>query len=252
MPEGDAVFRTAQRLDRCLTGEVLTVSDFRWPSLATVDLRGRSVDITVPCGKHLLTRVEGGATIHSHLRMDGSWRVTRAGRRPPGGHGIRVILGNARSSAVGVQLGMLDVVPTDQEHTLVGHLGPDLLDPQWSDDHVSRAIQNLTEQPQRCVGEALLDQRNLAGLGTIWTAEPLFACGIVPDRRVGDLTDLVGLVRTARKLLRTAALGDLRPQAKVYKRERLPCRICGTTITSTMVGTPPEARRIYFCPSCQK
>lgn len=251
MPEGDAVLRTAQRLDRCLTGDVLTVSDFRWPSLATVDLRGRCVETTRPRGKHLLTRVEGGVTVHSHLRMDGSWRVTRAGRRPPGGHGIRVILGNAGSSAVGVQLGMLDVVPTNREHTLVGHLGPDLLDPEWDDDHASRAVANLASQPERTVGEALLDQRNLAGLGTIWTAEPLFACGTAPDRRIGELTDLAGLVGTARRLLRTAALSDIRPQPKVYRRDGLPCRICGTTVTSTFVGTPPEARRVYFCPSCQ-
>lgn len=246
------MFRTARRLDRALSGEDLTHADFRWPSLATVDLRGQRVIETVPRGKHLLTRLAGGVTIHSHLRMDGSWQVLRAGRRPPGTHTVRVVLGNRGSTAVGIQLGMLDVLATDREHTVVGHLGPDLLDPLWTEAHADLAAQNLASQPERGIGEALLDQRNLAGLGTIWTGEPLFALGIRPDRPVNEVPNLPALVATGRRLLRAAALGDIPPRLNVhYKRFGSPCRVCGTTIAAMAVGVKPQERRVGYCPTCQ-
>ncbi|MGW2217138.1 DNA-formamidopyrimidine glycosylase family protein, partial [Nonomuraea sp. NPDC001684] len=127
MPEGDAVYRTAARLRGALDGRVLTRSDFRVPRHATADLRGRAVLTTVSRGKHLLTRVEGGLTVHTHLRMDGSWRVMPAGRRTAGGDQVRLILANEEWQAVGIKLGMVDLVTTADEERLVGHLGPDLL-----------------------------------------------------------------------------------------------------------------------------
>lgn len=245
------MFRTARRLDGALKGRAVTWCDLRWPSLATVDLRDRTVLGTFPRGKHLLTRFDDGLTLHSHLRMDGSWRVVPAGRRPPGGHGIRAILGNPTSTAVGIHLGVLDLLRTEDEDQVVGHLGPDLLDPGWSDTMRAQAVANLAADPERPVADALLDQRNLAGCGTIFTAEPLFAAGIGPLRPTGRVDDLARLVDVARRQLRTGALSDMRPRVMVYKREGLPCRICGTTVTSTHVGAAPQSRRIYYCPACQ-
>src|SRR5262245_35835503 len=110
MPEGDAVYRTAAKLRGALDGQVLTRSDFRVPRHATADLTGRAVITTVSRGKHLLTRVEGDLTVHTHLRMDGSWQVMAAGRRTAPGDQVRLVLANQRWQAVGVRLGMVDLV----------------------------------------------------------------------------------------------------------------------------------------------
>lgn len=129
MPEGDVVRLTAARLDAALTGRLLVRADLRWPGVALVDLRGQSVLGTVARGKHLLTRLGHGWTLHTHLRMDGSWLVARTGG-PVADRGpfVRVVLGNEQWSCVGHRLGMVDVVRTRDERTVVGHLGPDILD----------------------------------------------------------------------------------------------------------------------------
>ena len=132
MPEGDTVWRTAHRLDTALRGGELTRSDLRWPSVAELDLRGASTVGVVPRGKHLLHRLDTGLTIHSHLRMEGQWRVVATPELTPGALAnstLRAALGTTAWTALGLRLGMLDVVPTAAEHTLVGHLGPDVLDP---------------------------------------------------------------------------------------------------------------------------
>jgi len=185
------VWRTAQRLHAALAGRLLTVTDLRWPSLATVDLTGRPVLEVVSAGKHLLTRIGPTAgdpdgavgavwTLHSHLRMEGSWHVHRSGVPWRGGrpdHGIRAVLANQEWTAVGHRLGMLDLVPTARETDLVGHLGPDLLGPGWD---ATTAVSNLRAEPDRPVGEALLDQRVLAGVGTFFMCEALFLRGVTP------------------------------------------------------------------------
>ncbi|MCW2711995.1 MAG: glycosylase, partial [Marmoricola sp.] len=131
MPEGDTVYLAARKLDRALTGQVLTSSDFRIPSLATSDISGATVSGTISRGKHLLTRFDNGLTLRTHLKMEGTWQVDRYGmrwRRPA--HTARVILRTASMEAVGFQV-ILDLVRTDEEEDLVGHLGPDLLGPDW-------------------------------------------------------------------------------------------------------------------------
>lgn len=160
MPEGDTVWQTARRLHDALAGKVLTRSDLRVPKYATADLTGRTVLDVTPRGKHLLTRIEGGLTLHSHLRMDGSWKVFANGRALTGGpsHQIRVILGNADRTAVGYRLPVLEILRTSDEQRAVGHLGPDLLGPDWDPE---QALANLLADPARPLGEALLDQRNL-------------------------------------------------------------------------------------------
>ena len=130
MPEGDTVFRTARRLHEALAGDEVTRFDIRVPGSATADLTGLPVREVVARGKHLLMRI-GEQTLHSHLRMEGEWRVyprTPAGRRwdhPV--HRARAIVGTARAEAVGFDLAMVEVLPTSDEDRVVGHLGPDPL-----------------------------------------------------------------------------------------------------------------------------
>ncbi|WP_328678150.1 DNA-formamidopyrimidine glycosylase family protein [Streptomyces sp. NBC_00343] len=187
MPEGDTVWQTAKRLHAALAGKVLTRSDLRVPKYATADLTGRTVLDVTPRGKHLLTRIEGGLTLHSHLRMDGTWRVYANGQRWSGGgpaHQIRVILGTADRTAVGYRLPVLELLRTTDENRVVGHLGPDLLGPDWNPE---LALANLLADPTRPLGEALLDQRNLAGIGNIYKSELCFLLGATPWLPFGAL-----------------------------------------------------------------
>ena len=133
MPEGDSVFRTAAQLHEALAGDELVVADLRVPALADTDLTGRRVLDTVARGKHLLTRLEGGLTLHTHLRMDGRWALYRPGERWSGGPAwqIRAVLGTAGTTAVGYRLPVVELLATAEESTVVGHLGPDLLGPDW-------------------------------------------------------------------------------------------------------------------------
>lgn len=265
MPEGDVVWRTARRLDQALSGRELLLSDLRWPSLATVDLAGRCVLEVVSAGKHLLVRVAAAGdaaalTLHSHLRMEGSWHVHRTGERwetARAAHGVRAVLANAAWTAVGHRLGMLDVVPTAREHELVGHLGPDVLGPSWD---AEVAVTNLVAEPDRPVGEALLDQRVLAGVGTFFMSEALFVLGITPWTRVRDLEDPPAVVERVRAMLAFNAgspvqttTGDSRPgrQQYVHARSGRPCRRCGNAVRVAVIGAPPQDRTAFYCPVCQ-
>lgn len=262
MPEGDAVWRTARRLHQGLAGVALEGSDLRVPAHATADLSGRRTLEVVPRGKHLLHRVEGDITVHSHLRMEGSWRVHPVGRRHALGrrHTVRALLWTPQRVAVGDSLGMLELVRTSEEHRVVGHLGPDLLDPAYDAD---TALANVRADPGRTITEACLDQRNVAGMGTIFTAEPLFLLGINPWTPVGDLAEeqVVELLATARRLLvlscrtgRTTITGrgDVNDDdAWVHGRMGLPCKRCGTTIRLAPIGQQPQQRVMFSCPTCQ-
>lgn len=260
MPEGDTVWRTARRLNQVFAGRPLTRCDLRWPSVAEVDLTGVVTVEVVSYGKHLLHRLrsaEHGVTVHSHLRMDGSWIIERPDARPSG-HKIRALLGTPDHLAIGHDLGMLDVLPTANEHTLLGHLGPDLLGPNWD---AGRAVANLRRHPDT-IAAALLDQRCLAGIGTIWAAESLFAERLDPWTPAADLTEaqLTALVERARRFLRAScahpipsSTGELRPGRNTYAhgRHRQPCRRCGTPIRVRRAGPPTRQRPIFFCPACQ-
>lgn len=253
MPEGDAVWRVARRLNGALAGERLVRSDLRWPSLATADLVGATTLEVVPRGKHLLHRLDNGLTLHSHLRMDGTWRVsaTTDPPQPFGGHLVRAVVATAQWTAVGTALGMLDLARTRDEARLVGHLGPDLLGPDWD---AREAARRLAASPD-ALGAALLDQGNLAGLGTIWTAESLFAQGLDPWRPAAAVprADLVALADRAHRLLTAAIAGRVDPRRghAVYRRLRQPCRRCGTAIKAGTVGAGPRSRTLFFCPGCQ-
>lgn len=266
VPEGDVVLRTAQRLHAALSGRVLTAFDLRWPSLATADRTGAEVLEVVSAGKHLLVRIDAvaahpPATLHSHLRMEGSWHVHRTGARARARHpthAVRAVLANGDWTAVGHQLGMLDLVPTAEEQQLVGHLGPDVLGPDWDP---ARVKDTLLGDPDRPVGDALLDQRVLAGVGTLFMAEALFLRGVTPWTPVRDAGDLDALLELEHKLLALNAAravqsttGDLSPGRTqwVHTRSGRPCRRCGTTVRVAMIGQAPRERTAFYCPSCQR
>jgi endonuclease-8 len=257
MPEGDAVWLTARRLHRALAGRVLTRCDVRVPRFAAADLTGRTVTEAVSRGKHLLIRTDDGTTVHTHLRMDGSWRVRPAAERVAESHRIRLILANEVWQAVGYQLGVVELLPTAAEQRAVGHLGPDLLGPDWDPAEAER---RLRADPARPVGEALLDQRNLAGLGNVYKAETLFLRGIDPWRPVGGVADVAALVGLAKRLLEankdrfgqvTTGVRRRGEETWVYGRAGRPCRRCGTPVRTASQGRDPEDRVTFWCPGCQ-
>ncbi|MFI7605404.1 zinc finger domain-containing protein [Micromonospora sp. NPDC049366] len=290
MPEGDTVWNTARVLHRALAGATLTGSDFRVPQLATTDLTGWTVRESAARGKHLLLRLAaptsaanptptvGGIagstahddtatagraigadaahwTLHSHLRMDGAWRAYAPGERWAGrpAHLIRVVLRSPGAVAVGYHLHELALVPTAEAERLVGHLGPDLLGPDWD---AAEAARRLAAQPDATIGEALLDQRSLAGIGNLYKCEVLFLRGVSPWTPVRDVPDLTGLVTLAQRLLAAnrgrwaqSTTGSLhRGQTSyVYGRRAQPCRRCGTAVRKEELGD----RVTYWCPVCQ-
>ena len=198
MPEGDTVFNHARALQDALAGQTIVRSDFRVPKLATTDLAGWTVVESAARGKHLLLRLAdpagATATLHSHLRMDGSWRTFRRGERWHGGpaHTIRIVLDTDKVTAVGYHLHDIALVPTDDEHTLVDHLGPG--SPRPGLGRRARRSRTCRAAPERAIADALLDQRNLAGIGNMYKSEVLFLRGVWPWRPVGDVADLAGLV----------------------------------------------------------
>ena len=259
MPEGDTVWNTARVLERALTGDVLTGSDFRVPQLATTDLRGWTVAESASRGKHLLLRLtrDGSRplTLHSHLRMEGAWRAFRPRERWSGrpAYLIRVVLRTARSVAVGYHLHEVALVPTSDEHTLVGHLGPDVLGPGWDADE---AVRRIGTTPDRPIMETLLDQRSIAGLGNVYQAELLFLRGVWPWTPVRAVPDLPAMVALAQRLVfanrgrwTRSTTGSLRrgETTYVYGRRALPCRRCGTPIEKDDQGE----RITFWCPRCQ-
>jgi endonuclease-8 len=258
VPEGDTVYRAARHLDEALAGQLVVRSDFRVPAYAELDLSGQRIEGVVSRGKHLLTRI-GEHSIHSHLKMEGSWHLYRPGspwKRPA--HQARVVLETADWLAVGFDLGTLEVVRRDDEDSVVGHLGPDLLGEDWDAGEAGR---RRAAAPERPVHVAVLDQRNLAGLGNEFANELCFLRGLHPTRPVGDTPDLPALVALAHRIIlanrdrvgRTFT-GDTREgrQTWVYRREGRPCRRCGTRIQHGRLGNDElSLRDTYWCPRCQ-
>ena len=262
MPEGDTVWRAARTLDRALSGCVVR-ADLRVPDLADVELEA-VVESTVASGKHLLTRFAQGDTLHTHLRMEGSWHLYRPGerwRRPT--HQARAVLtalDGERWTAVGFSLGVVELLRTTAEDTVVGHLGPDLLAAGWDDDAADEALRRLVVDPDRAVHEALLDQRNLAGVGNLYATELCFLAGVAPTRPVAGVPDLARVVDRAHRLLKANAerpeqttTGDTRPGRRtwVYDRARRPCRRCSTRISVGELGPPGRERVTAWCSTCQ-
>ncbi|WP_077489359.1 DNA-formamidopyrimidine glycosylase family protein [Sinomonas mesophila] len=289
MPEGDNVYQAAQAMHAALGGKRLAGSDFRVPAFATLDLAGWTVLEVVSRGKHLLHRLAppaghsggGGArgghrahdggerlSIHSHLSMEGSWQVYPPGSRwrKPAHTARAVLTAEDGTSAVGFSLGSLEVIPTAEEGSAVGYLGPDLLGPDWDP---ALAEGNLRARPGRAVGQALLDQRNLAGIGNVYRCELCFLGRVHPADPVASVPDLPGMVATAKRLLEANksrprnTVGGFGPRNAtwVYGRTGQPCLRCRTRIEHGTLGEPVPGtgartgdlreRDIYWCPSCQ-
>jgi endonuclease-8 len=266
VPEGDVVWYTARRLHEALAGRVLTRSDFRVPRFATTNLAGQQVTEAVAKGKHLLIRTGNGLTIHTHLKMDGYWRIRPAAGTAAGAasrtdsYKIRLVLANTEWQAAGYLLGVTEVLPSARESRVTGHLGPDLLDREWGAEHLAEAARRLTADPGRPIGEALLDQKNLAGIGNFFLTEMLFLRGVDPWCGVGDVKDLYALVELGHRLLDAnktrpghVTTGDTRPgrESWVYGRAGRPCRRCGTVIRRGEQGPPGQERLRFWCPRCQ-
>ncbi|ORV49282.1 DNA glycosylase [Mycolicibacter engbaekii] len=249
MPEGDTVFRAATMLATALAGKTLTRCDIRVPRYAGVDLSGQRVDEVVSRGKHLFIRV-GSSSIHSHLKMDGCWRI---GHRSVD-HRVRIILEAGSTRATGIDLGILEVLDRRHDGAAVAHLGPDLLGADWDP---AAATARLMSDPQRPVASALLDQTVMAGVGNVFCNELCFVIGRLPTAPVGDIGDPGRLVALARQMLWANRLrstrcttGDTRRGRHlwVYGRDGSPCRRCGTTVRSDRQGE----RIRFWCPSCQR
>jgi len=148
-------------------------------------------------------------------------------------------------------------VPTAAEYRITGHLGPDLLGPDWD---AAEAVRRIMADPGRPIGEALLDQRNLAGIGNLYKAEVLFLRGVSPWRPAGQVDDLAAMVELARRLLdankervEQVTTGNPAPGARtwVYGRARRSCRRCGTPVRQASQGPEPQDRVTCWCPACQ-
>jgi endonuclease-8 len=257
MPEGDSVYREARQQNAALRGSVLTGCDIRVPRYATVDLTGETVHEVVSRGKHLLHRI-GSWTLHTHLKMEGTWHVYRAGekwRRPA--FTARAILETDRAQAVGFSLGVTEILPTVEEATVVGHLGPDLLGADWN---AAEAVRRVETNPEVPVFVAMLDQRNVAGVGNVFANELCFLRGVLPTSPVKQV-DMVAVVDLAYRLLQAnkdrpsrTTTGDTRPGRRswVYGRAGKPCLRCGTPVLAGQLGKDElQERDTYWCPSCQ-
>jgi len=261
------VWRLARRLDRQLAGRTVARSDFRTPRLATRDVSGRTVLGHDTHGKHLLTRLSGldgspAATLRSHLRMDGSWSILSPGKRLPGRvqpH-VRLVLTLDDGRTVhGVRLHDLDLVPTDRERDLVGHLGPDPLREDWD---AAEAVRRVRSDPATPLVSALLDQRRIAGLGNLWANELAFLTGVSPWTPVGQV-DVERLVERAATMLRHSATVPGAYQVTtgspvrgddhwVVGRQRHGCRRCGGPVaTAEEVAGDAANRWTWWCPACQ-
>ncbi|MFY0407701.1 DNA-formamidopyrimidine glycosylase family protein [Solicola sp. PLA-1-18] len=258
MPEGDTVYRAAQNLAAALDGEVLVKTDFRVPQLAVTDLSGRTIESVRSRGKHLLMDL-GDHVVHSHLKMDGSWHLytpQSTWKRPA--HQARVVLSTADRVAVGFLLGVLEVWTADEAATALDYLGPDLLGPDWDAD---AAVAAVASDPDRGVAMALLDQRNLAGVGNVYANELCFVAGLHPEAPVSAIADVPRLIDRTSRLLNAnsrramrCTTGDLRAghELWVYGRSGRPCRRCGTRIAKGEIGEDPLMMRVSFwCPRCQ-
>jgi endonuclease-8 len=265
MPEGDTVFQTARRQNDALAGLLLTGFELRVPTFATADLTGETVHEVISRGKHLLHRI-GDWSLHSHLKMEGSWRLVASGARwPKPAFQARAVLRTASVTAIGFDLGITELVPRSEEDTVVGHLGPELLDPTWGAAHAAEAVRRLEEHPEVTVFGAVLEQRNLAGVGNVYANELCFLRGVLPTTPIGE-TDAAAIVDLARRLLVAnrdrfprVTTGDSRPGRRswVYGRTGEPCLRCGTTLLGGELGArvgvlDGHERVVTWCPHCQR
>lgn len=273
MPEGDTIFRSARTLHLALAGHEVVRFETRYAHLQRVHdqspITGRRVEAVTARGKHLLITLSRGLVLRTHMRMSGSWHVYRPGESWKLPRGLmRLVLATASFEAVAFNVQDAEFVDEDRlERGVVGRLGPDLLAPAFDEAEALRRLRARDAQP---IGEALLDQRVVAGIGNVYRSEALFLARRHPATPIRDIrdSDLAGLLALARRLLqlnvhpaagagivtrpglrRTTGREDPEANLWVYQRQGQPCRICGTPIEREVRG--PDARAAWWCPHCQ-
>jgi endonuclease-8 len=260
MPEGDTVFLTGRRLAQALAGHVLTRGELRHPRLSTIDLAGRTVMGVRTVGKHIFVRFDNDLSLHNHLRMDGSWHVSPAGSRwGAPAHQVRAVFLTASAQAIGIRLHDMELFATAKESARVAHLGPDLLDPEWTESHFSRAEQALAARPDREIGLALMDQTVMAGVGNVYKAEVCFLLGVSPWAPVSSVDTARAVTLSRDLLLRNALRSDRSTTGRrergrrlwVYEQTRRGCLRCGGRIQVADQGSGLDVRKTWYCPTCQ-
>ena len=256
MPEGDTIHSAARRIRAVLVGNAIEEIETpqprhaldRWPER----LGGRAVRAVDARGKHLFIRFDGDLTLHSHLRMRGRWNVYRRGerwRRSP--RRAWLVLRTHEHEVVQFDGPVLELM-TDSRTRFdqrIAALGPDLIAEDFDEQRFLRRLRD--DDQTRGIGDALLDQRNLAGIGNMWKSEGCFLAGVDPWRRVDQVSDaeVLAIVRGLRPLMQRSAEGGGRDENQVFERTGLPCRRCSTRIRSR--GQGDDNRTTYWCPSCQ-
>jgi endonuclease-8 len=256
MPEGDTILSAARRMGEALVGKPILEIETpqprhaldRWPER----LGGRDVGAVDAHGKHLFIRFDGDLTLHSHLRMTGQWGVYRRGerwRRSP--RRAWLVIRTEQHEVVEFDGPVLELM-TDSRTRFdrrLATLGPDVLAEAFDERRFLELLR--ADDPSRVIGDALLDQRNVAGIGNMWKAEGCFLARISPWRRLDELSDAeaLALVRELRPLMQASADGRRVPRRWVYDRAGLPCRRCDTPIRAR--GQGDDNRTTYWCPSCQ-
>ncbi len=255
MPEGDTVRRLADRIARRFLGEQVQRCISRHPSIATLDLTGQRLTRTDAVGKHLLLYFDD-VTIHGHLRMDGSWTLGPRATEPEWRRRLELEMETGWMTAL--DMPVLEAVSAGDEDRVVGHLGPDLCGPVAPD--VDEIVDRLRSQPERHLGAALLDQRNVAGFGNLYAIEVPFVCGVSPFQPIGTVTELAALVEIGAALIRTNA--ERGPQNTtgrrldtsqhwIYGRGRALCPLCPARIERVDERSSPWGRVTFWCPNCQ-
>jgi endonuclease VIII len=265
MPEGDTIYAAARRIRGALVGaDIVSVETphprferDRWPER----LGGRAVRAVDTRGKHLFIRFEGDLTLHSHLRMNGWWGVyERGGRWSKSPSRAWLVIRTDHHDVVQFGGPVLELMTDSRSRSdqRLAALGPDVLAPEFD---ARRFLARLRQDDStRPIGDALLDQRNLAGIGNLYKNELCFLAGVHPRTPVADVPDLVRLVRRSKAALEAnkhrveqVMTGDTRrgQQHWVYRRDRQPCRRCGTRVVVDLQGPAAQERATYWCPTCQ-
>ena len=254
MPEGDTIHYAANRIRPVLAGRVPDEVRTPHPRFGRARweerLAGRAVTSVDAHGKHLFLRFEGDLTLHSHLRMTGSWRVLHGAREPA--RDAWLVLRRGEHTVVQRRGPVLELMTEsrtrfDQRLSL---LGPDILAPELDSARFLRRLRE--DDPTRPIGDALLDQRTIAGIGNMWKCEGCFAARIDPWRRTGDVSDAeaLAIVEGIRPGMQSSALdGKQTRHRRIYGMAGRPCPRCGTAIVAR--GQGDGNRTTYWCPACQ-
>ncbi|MEP7112722.1 MAG: DNA-formamidopyrimidine glycosylase family protein [Ilumatobacteraceae bacterium] len=257
MPEGDTIRRLADKISRRFLGERCVRCITRDPRLVGVDLAGATITEVDAIGKHLLIRFDNGHTLHSHLLMTGSWTVGPAAREPQWRRRIELWMDTGRLT--GVDLPIVELLPTTREEQIVGHLGPDLCGSELPD--LGEVVARLRSEPLERLAASLLDQRNVAGFGNVYAIELPFIAGVSPNQPIGTIDGLEHLVGLGAAVIRTNA--EHGPQNTtgrrlntadhwIYAKRGRPCPICATTLAGWEERESPWLRVSVWCPECQR